>query len=379
MNLMLSIDGIAIARAALPFLGILFALVIIHEMGHFLAAKIFGIKVLEFGIGLPPRIKGLGFKRGETEYTLNWLPLGGFVRLLGEEDPTDPRSLAAAAKWKRLTVLCAGVVMNLVLAVILFSVGFMIPRDRSVGVVSISEVLPGTPAAIAQVEGVMQDGSEPLQGLQPGDIIYSVNGREILNPQELGFVIRRYLGNIQEWQILRDGSSLQISVLARWDPPSGQGPTGLLVGSRYPYTDTVWYYPWDAVPRGWQAMVDTIVLTKNEIQLRLAGSEAALSAGEPLFTGPVGIAEATGDVISKAGWRSLIELTALLSLNLGIFNILPIPMLDGGRVMFVVLEIVRGGRRISPEREALVHLMGFSLLIAGVVAITYFDVIRLFT
>jgi regulator of sigma E protease len=151
MNLMLSIDGIAIARAALPFLGILFALVIIHEMGHFLAAKIFGIKVLEFGIGLPPRIKGLGFKRGETEYTLNWLPLGGFVRLLGEEDPTDPRSLAAAAKWKRLTVLCAGVVMNLVLAVILFSVGFMIPRDRSVGVVSISEVLPGTPAAIAQV------------------------------------------------------------------------------------------------------------------------------------------------------------------------------------------------------------------------------------
>ena len=379
MNLMLAIDGIAIVRAALPFLGILFALVIIHEMGHFLAAKIFGIKVLEFGIGLPPRIKGLGFKRGETEYTLNWLPLGGFVRLLGEEDPTDPRSLAAAAKWKRLTVLCAGVVMNLVLAVILFSVGFMIPRDRSVGVVSIAEVLPDTPAAIAQVEGVMQDGSEPLQGLQPGDIIYSVNGREILNSQELSFVIRRYLGNVQEWQILRDGSSLQISVLARWDPPSGQGPTGLLVGSRYPYTEAIWYYPWDAVPRGWQAMIDTIVLTKNEIQLRLAGSEAALSAGEPLFTGPVGIAEATGDVISKAGWRSLIELTALLSLNLGIFNILPIPMLDGGRVMFVVLEIVRGGRRISPEREALVHLMGFSLLIAGVVAITYFDVARLFT
>ncbi len=379
MNSMLSVDGVAIARAALPFLGILFALVIIHEMGHFLAAKIFGIKVLEFGIGLPPRIKGLSFKRGETEYTLNWLPLGGFVRLLGEEDPTDPRSLAAAAKWKRLTVLCAGVVMNLVLAVILFSVGFMIPRDRSVGVVSIAEVLPDTPAAIAQVEGVMQDGSEPLQGLQPGDIIYSVNGREILNSQELSFVIRRYLGNVQEWQILRDGSSLQISVLARWDPPSGQGPTGLMVGSRYPYTEAVWYYPWDAVPRGWQAMIDTIVLTKNEIQLRLAGSEAALSAGEPLFTGPVGIAEATGDVISKAGWRSLIELTALLSLNLGIFNILPIPMLDGGRVMFVVLEIVRGGRRISPEREALVHLMGFSLLIAGVVAITYFDVTRLFT
>ena len=98
MNLVLAVDGIAIVRAVLPFLGILFLLVIIHEMGHFFAAKAFGIKVLEFGIGLPPKIKGIGFRRGETEYTLNWLPLGGFVRLLGEEDPTDPRSLAAATR-----------------------------------------------------------------------------------------------------------------------------------------------------------------------------------------------------------------------------------------------------------------------------------------
>ena len=379
MNLVLAVDGIAIVRAALPFLGILFLLVIIHEMGHFFAAKAFGIKVLEFGIGLPPRIKGIGFRRGETEYTLNWLPLGGFVRLLGEEDPTDPRSLAAAPRWKRLTVLCAGVVMNIVLAIILFSVGFMVPRERSMGVVSIAEVFPDTPAAIAQVDGYMQDGSDPDQGLQSGDIIATVNGREVLNIQELSFAIRRYLGEVQNWEIVREGSSLQASVLARWDPPVGQGPTGLMVGSRYPYTEIVWYYPWDAFPKGWGAMVDTIVLTKNEIQLRLSGSEAALSAGEPLFTGPVGIAEATGDVISKVGWRSLIELTALLSLNLGIFNILPIPMLDGGRVLFVLVEIVRGGRRISPEREALVHLMGFSLLIAGVIAITYFDVTRLFT
>ena len=379
MNLVLAVDGIAIVRAALPFLGILFLLVVIHEMGHFFAAKAFGIKVLEFGIGLPPRIKGIGFRRGETEYTLNWLPLGGFVRLLGEEDPTDPRSLAAAPRWKRLTVLSAGVVMNIVLAIILFSVGFMVPRERSMGVVSIAEVFPDTPAAIAQVDGYMQDGSAPDQGLQSGDIIATVNGREILNIQELSFAIRRYLGEVQNWEIVREGSSLQASVLARWDPPVGQGPTGLMVGSRYPYTETVWYYPWDAFPKGWGGMVYTIVLTKNEIQLRLSGSEAALSAGEPLFTGPVGIAEATGDVISKVGWRSLIELTALLSLNLGIFNILPIPMLDGGRVLFVLVEIVRGGRRISPEREALVHLMGFSLLIAGVIAITYFDVTRLFT
>ena len=166
--------------------------------------------------------------------------------------------------------------MNVVLAIILFSVGFMVPRERSMGVVSIAEVFPDTPAAIAQVDGYMQDGSDPDQGLQSGDIIATVNGREVLNIQELSFAIRRYLGEVQKWEIVREGSSLQASVLARWDPPAGQGPTGLMVGSRYPYTETVWYYPWDAFPKGWGAMVDTIVLTKNEIQLRLSGSELSL-------------------------------------------------------------------------------------------------------
>src|SRR3954453_24250338 len=105
---------LSILLSVFPFLFLLLAIVIIHEFGHFLAAKAFGIKVLEFGVGFPPRIKGLVWRRGETEYTINWLPLGGFVRLLGEEDPSDPRSLAAAPRWKRLVVLGAGVVMNLV-------------------------------------------------------------------------------------------------------------------------------------------------------------------------------------------------------------------------------------------------------------------------
>ena len=103
----LAFDAVAIVRAAVPFLSLLLILVLIHEFGHFLAAKAFGIKVLEFGVGFPPKAKTL-FTKGETEYTLNWLPIGGFVRLLGEEDPTDPRSLAAAPRWKRLTVMAAG-------------------------------------------------------------------------------------------------------------------------------------------------------------------------------------------------------------------------------------------------------------------------------
>ena len=116
-------DAFAIGRAVFPFVGLLVALVVFHEFGHFLAAKAFGIKVLEFGIGFPPRVKGLVWRKGETEYTINWLPIGGFVRMVGEEDPSDPRSLAAAPRWQRLTVMFAGVFMNIVLAIILFSVG----------------------------------------------------------------------------------------------------------------------------------------------------------------------------------------------------------------------------------------------------------------
>ena len=161
----------SIAFAAFLFLITLVPLVIIHELGHFVAAKLFGIKVLEFGFGFPPRIKGLSWRKGETEYTINWLPIGGFVRLLGEEDPTDPRSLAAAARWKRLTVMAAGVIMNVVLAVALFAVGFMVPRERSLSEAQVTAVAPGSPAAEATISGKMRDGSAPLQGIQPGDLV----------------------------------------------------------------------------------------------------------------------------------------------------------------------------------------------------------------
>jgi regulator of sigma E protease len=121
-------------------------------------------------------------------------------------------------------------------------------------------------------------------------------------------------------------------------------------------------------------------LTVNEVRVQVSGtSGASMSEGEPAFTGPVGIADSTGRLIEQEGWRSLIEFAALLSLNLGIFNVLPMPMLDGGRMFFVFIEILRGGRRISPEKEQLVHLAGFALLMAGVLVITYFDIARLLT
>ena len=398
MTFLATFDLFGLLRSVLPFVAILIALIVIHELGHFVAAKAFGIKVLEFGVGFPPRVKGLVWRRGETEYTINWLPIGGFVRLLGEEDPGDPRSLAAAPRWKRLVVMAAGVVMNLVLALLLFTVGFMVPRERALDLAQVVEVAAGSPAAGAEISGTLRDGSAPAQGLQPGDVITEVNGREVRNVNELIFTTRRYLGETQDWVISRGNSTLEADVYARWHPPDGQGPTGIRVGAptvcsdvdaegnavgcqlRFPYAESLWYVPWEALPKGWEAMIDAVVITKNEIQVRVGGGGGGgVREDQPLFTGPVGIADATGDIIEAAGWRSLIELAALLSLSLGVFNALPVPALDGGRMLFVVIEILRGGRRISPEKEAFVHFVGFAVLMAGMVVITYFDIARLIT
>jgi len=390
------VEIISVLRAGGIFLALLVPLVVIHEFGHFLAAKAFGIKVLEFGVGFPPRVKGLVWRRGETEYTINWVPIGGFVRLLGEEDPTDPRSLAAAARWKRLTVMFAGVAMNLVLAVLLMAVGFMVPRERSLAMAQISEVAAGSPASEAVISGEMRDGSKPLQGLQPGDLVLRVEGREVKNTNEMVYANRLNLGKTQTWVINRAGSTLTAEVYARWHPPALQGPTGVRIGAPsicsgedaqgnaancrllYPYTEDVSYPPWEALPKGVSALVDTVVLTKNELQVRFGGGGGGgVSEDSPVVSGPVGIASTTSDIIDQQGWRPVIELLALLSLNLGIFNALPLPMLDGGRMFFVFVEILRRGRRIAPEKEALVHLTGFALLLLSVLVMTYFDIARL--
>lgn len=395
--MLLAVDPSGIGLAVLAFAVLMLPLVVIHELGHFVAAKIFGIKVLEFGIGFPPRVRGLAWRRGETEYTINWLPIGGFVRLLGEEDPSDPRSLAAAPRWQRLIVMFAGVAMNVVLAVLLLTVGFMIPRERELTLAQVTDVAPGSPASEARILGTMRDGSPPRQGIQPGDIILEIEGREVKNTAEVLFANRLNLGETQDWVISRANSTLQAKVYARWDPPPGQGPTGIRVGAPtkcagvdddgnptnctflYPFTESVWYWPWEALPKGVQALWDTIILTRNELRIQLSGGNdgASLSGDQPAVSGPVGIASQTGDLVQEQGWRPLIEIAALLSLSLAVFNALPVPGLDGGRMLFVVIEMLRGGRRISPEKEGLIHLMGIALLMFGALIVTYFDIARL--
>ena len=412
-----------------PVLGFL---VFVHELAHFATAKWFGIKVTEFGFGFPPRIFGVRYK--ETLYSVNWLPIGGFVRMVGEEDPTDPRSFARQSVAKRAVVLVAGSAMNLLVPVVIFSVLLMLPHDRFVGGdVLVSAVIPGSPADAA--------------GLRSGDTILSINGERVALPSELIDITKASLGQPTELTVRRGsvvgglGSSPEfaavdtVTVVPRVDPPrlrvvdeitnpsappggdaadrgvslnpdgtfsfepsgdSGvadgeislsaarrydptlqvgdtlrQGAIGVTIGLANPKIEQVTEPIWLAVPMSFTTIWDIMVFTKN-------GLVDGLSSGSnPGVAGPIGIAQATGEVVDELGFAWIFQLTALLSISLGILNILPIPALDGGRLVFVLLEWVRRGKRISPQKEGLVHLAGFAVLIGFVLFISYFDIVRL--
>jgi regulator of sigma E protease len=437
----------------LPFASILVILVVIHELGHFITAKLSGVQVLEFGVGYPPKIWGK--KRGETEYTINLLPLGGFVRLLGEEDPSAPRSLAGKPAWTRLIVMGAGSFMNFILAIFLFTLALMIPKEVAVGGATISQVVPGSPAAQA--------------GLKSGDLIDSIGGRKVESTADASYNIRLHLGEDTDFVVMRtdpvtkEVSKVKTSVRPRWAPPAyvytvrpgddvstvvnetgfdapavrdaagikyvldankalalpdgtsyttkagdtvqsvakttrtpeaeiarlaglpdqdkipsdkttlnfAQGATGIRIAAKTPFTENRSYGPIEAFGKGFQQTFDSLKLARNQVVQWIKG------AGSAPVSGPIGIAQATGEVVDQAGWRSLVDLAALLSINLAILNILPLPMLDGGRMAFVVIEVLRRGRRVSPQKEAMVHLVGMVALLLLVVVLSYFDVARI--
>ena len=341
--------------AALIFIVMLVVLVVVHEFAHFVTAKMFGVQVHEFGIGFPPRVWRKRF--GETEYTVNWLPIGGFVRLEGEENPDNPRSLAAKPRWQRFIVLVSGAAVNLVLPVLLFAIAFTLPHEESVGRAVITTVVVGGPAEAA--------------GLRNGDVIYEVGGRTAKNVNDAGRLVRLNLGNEIDILVKRGSEFVAVTVTPRWTPPEGQGPTGIVISPQYAFTETVSQPPWESLPNGLRATIDTLILARNQIITWVKGG------GGPQFAGPVGIAQTTGEVARRGGAPPVFELAALLSINLGIINLLPLPMLDGGRIFFLLLEVVRRGRRVAPEKEALVHLVGLALFIALAAVITFADISRI--
>ena len=351
-----------ILLSILGFVAVLVVLIVIHEAGHFFAAKLARVRVLEFGIGFPPRIWGL--RKGETVYSINAVPLGGFVKMLGEEDPSKTGSLAGKSPSVRFLVMAAGPFMNLLMAVALFSALFAIPQDVPVGDVSVVDVLPDSPAEQA--------------GVLPGDVILEANGRNLDNDGDLRYQIALGLGQEMTWLVQRGREQVPLTLVPRINPPEGAGATGIRVQTRNVAYEKRSEALWRAPLLGLQRTGQVLVLVKNELTKWISGGAA------PEVTGPVGMAHVFGEVAQVDGFRPVdrlittLNLAAVISLSLGIFNLLPIPALDGGRILFVAIEWIRRGKRISPQKEGLVHLVGFAVLIVVAVLITFADLDRIF-
>ena len=337
------------------FLGIIVVLILAHELGHFITAKACGVRVDEFGLGFPPRL--LSVRRGETLYSLNAIPLGGFVKMAGEEDPKVPRSLASKSIGTRLLVLSAGSLMNALLPLLLFSIAFIIPHDLVVGDIVVEEVIPNSSVAEA--------------GLETGDIIISVDGRELNNTAELNRYIYTNMGKTITVLVEHsDSTTDELQIMPKWKPSPDDGTSTIMFSMANSTTVRQSYPFWEAIPIGVKECIETFVLFKNGIIGMIIGAIPVE------LTGPVGIAQITGEV-AKAGISPLLQFAAFFSINLAIINIFPLPALDGGRIMFVLLEWVRRGKRISPKTEGLIHAIGFILLMAAILAITYQDIIRI--
>ena len=421
---------------------LLLILVVIHEFGHYATARAMGVKVLEFGVGFPPRafgvytgntpvlvdgatryvglsgpedlsrgqkIKGSSAENGQGNlvarvielskkvakgeegdepdeerlgekdllkhegkvrsvvdgslvladmlYSVNWAPIGGFVRLAGEANPNVPRSLAGKGTGTRFLVLIAGPLMNAILPLLIFTVLLMIPRDVAVGRLVIQEVGENTAASEAQVRAE--------------DAVLQANGKDIKNRLEFTREINLNGGSQMSILVERGGQELLLHLQPRFDTESARWLVGV-----FPRLDDVTIVKrsepiWEAIPNSFVNTWEMLVLVKQTL------GGAFGEGSSPEFSGPIGIAQVTGEITRDGGWVGWLGVGILLSINLAILNVLPIPMLDGGRIFFVVLEWARRGKKIPAHREGMVHLIGFALLMGGIVLVSVNDIGRL--
>ncbi len=355
----------------IAFVLILSVLVLVHELGHFITAKKFGVKVEEFGFGFPPRV--FGFKKGETIYSINLLPFGGFVKMFGEDAAGGgkirgkgeresgkgdiKRAFFARPAWQKAIIVFAGVVMNFVLAVVLISYlfaaqGVALPTKN----VKIVEVVKNTPAA--QV------------GLIVGDVVTNVNGKKITDTKEFADLTRKYLGDKITIDVKRGDRLISLVVTPRKEYPKGEGPLGVAISSteikKYAWYEAPFFGTWEAIKFSLLILTGLFDMVVN---LVLHGARPAGVAG------PIGVAQLTGQAVSY-GLNATLWFMALLSLNLAVLNVLPIPALDGGRLFFILIELITR-KKVNAKYETLAHAVGLVLLLSLIVVITFFDVLRL--
>jgi regulator of sigma E protease len=425
---------------------ILAVLILVHEIGHFVAARLIGAKVEEFGIGIPPRLAGWRYKG--VLWSLNWIPFGGFVKVLGEDGKSaDPGSINAKSPLQRAFFLGAGSLMNFLLAFLLMIlvVGLQgVSRSN----VYIASVVPGSPAAAA--------------GWETGDRIVEVAGVPVDSATDVGRQTAAFAGKPLSVVVARNNQQIETSVEPRVTPPAGEGPTGVGISEAVVSTIMVSdVAPDSAAAKAGLQSGDRIVaiggkpvndpfafsfalqnaasstvpveVTRGDQQETLslavpqAGPDADLLAQigltahvDPQFervplgsvipvgigmaweqagqlvsglrdlvtgrapldqiAGPIGMGQITSEIVAASPlplWVTLAQLAILLSLNLAVLNLLPLPALDGGRLLFVIVEVLRGGKKLAPEREGLVHLAGLVLLLGFMFIVAFLDIGRL--
>jgi regulator of sigma E protease len=478
--------------AIIAFFVVLIPLILVHEIGHFLAAKAAGITILEFGIGFPPRIRKL-FTWRDTEFTLNWLPLGGFVRPLGEDmiRPLDekalekdreaviarqqgdgaktesdaeeakargivqPKSVNEARPLGRIFFMAAGALANFLLALVLFLIVALLGIQHATGgsaavldlapdsvlakaglqngdvitdadghkyntsvefvahygentqsttltvlrngadkpidivVPPLSDTKQATQSEYALILGVVQDAPADQAGIKPGDLVTAFNGQKIAGIDELKTLTSEHVGQKVTVTVRRGQDTMDFSLTPRPNPPQGQGAMGIIISRAWddPATGLVFtegptqseIMPLSFVDAVRYSASRTAAVITTTVQIPSQVISGALRPEDARPVSIIGVSQIGGAVIQESIQQGriapILEFIATISVALGFFNLLPIPALDGGRILFVLIEIVRG-RPISPEREGLVHLIGLALLLSLSVLIILNDVIN---
>lgn len=435
MSLLITLVSFAIVLGVLVF---------IHELGHYWVARRNGIVVEEFGMGYPPRAIKL-FTYDGTDFTINWIPFGGFARMKGEDGgDMSPGSFNGASRGARAATLVAGPIMNALLAILLFAASFMAGFPASVSYPQLTAVAPDSVAAQlglqpgdilleangeatqvsfdptlryavwqatdssaatsltvirdkemvqvpvasqqlvaqllasityrpvidTQILGIVEGSPAEQSGLQLGDLVYTINGEVVTYDNSLVDIVGKNLGEEMVVTVYRQGQWVDLNMVPRVNPPEGEGALGVQIGSEtqlafLPFLQSLW-----------QGVVSTGQYIMLVIQLPFMLIAGQLSPADAQLSGPIGIARMVGGAaqatIDTGLWFPIWRLSAVLSAALAITNMLPFPALDGGRLLFILIETLRG-RRINPEREGLVHMVGFMLLLGLMFYITVQD------
>ncbi len=352
------------------FVVALSVLVLVHEFGHMFMARISGVKVEEFGLGLPPRI--IGKKIKGTIYSINWLPVGGFCKLYGEDPPSPEATEGQVAKkysfqyknpWQKLLIVLGGVLMNLVLAVIIFSIVYAVlgvPKETDrVTIIGVSENSPAERA-----------------GLKIDDVILKIGDKEIKKASELTDEVGKYKGQMVNLEIggASHASPVQIGVEVRENPPEGEGSMGVSI-SNTEMIKMPWYRFYEGIGAGFKEAYYWGKIIVGGVWSMISGLFKGQIPKD--VSGPIGMYEATSSIKNNQGILAVIHFFGIVSVNLAVVNVLPFPALDGGRIIFVLYEMIFR-KKANQKIEIVVNNIGMIILLVLILLITVGDIRRIF-